>query len=152
MDKLGFQRELELLFQQRFTAEGFELVDVIYRQEGGYLHLGVLADRIGGRINLDECARLSREISQAFDQNNNIASGYLLEVSSPGLDRLLKKQNDFSRSLNKEAVFFLDGLINGKCQWQGKISKVDQVNVYLQVAGILLEIPLEKINKAQLVV
>ncbi len=152
MDKQGLEQELELLFEQKFAIQGFELIDVIYRQDGTHLFLCILADRLGGGINLDECAQLSRQISQELDEKNIITSRYILEVSSPGLDRLLKKERDFLRSLNKEAVFFLNGLVNGKCQWQGIISKVNQTTVYLQVAGQILEIPLIKINKAQLVI
>ena len=152
MDKQSLRQELELLFEQKFATQGFELVEVICRQDGAHLFLCILADRLGGGINLDECAQLSRQISQELDEKNIIASRYILEVSSPGLDRLLKKERDFLRFLNKEAVFFLNDLVSGKCQWQGIISKVDQATVYLQVSGQVLEIPLIKINKAQLVI
>ncbi|MCX5669477.1 MAG: ribosome maturation factor RimP [Candidatus Omnitrophica bacterium] len=152
MDRESIKQELELLFEQKFVAQGFELVDVIYRQERAHIFLCIFADRLGGGINLDECAQLSRQISQALDEKNIIASRYILEVSSPGLDRLLKRQSDFLRSLNKEAVFFLNDLVSGKCQWQGIISKADEATVYLQVRGEILKIPLVKINKAQLVI
>jgi len=152
MDKESIKQELELLFEQKFIPQGFELVDVIYRQERARLFLCIFADRLGGGINLDECAQLSRQISQALDEKDIITSRYMLEVSSPGLDRLLKRQSDFLRSLNKEAVFFLNDLVNGKCQWQGIISKADEATVYLQVRGEILKIPLVKINKAQLVI
>lgn len=146
------EKELEMLFEQRFVAQGFELVEVNYRQEGANIFLSVLADRLDGRINLDECAQLSRDLSQALDEKDIFASRYILEVSSPGLDRLLKTEKDFLRSLNKEAVFFLNVLVGGKCQWQGTISKVNPTTVYLQAASQVVEIPLITINKAQLVI
>ena len=152
MDKQSIKQELELLFQQKFVGQGFELVDVILRQENARLILSILTDRSGRGINLDECAQLSRQISQELDQKDIIPSRYMLEVSSPGLDRPLKRSEDFLRSLNKEAVFFLNDLVSGKCQWQGVIIKVDQAAVYLQVSGEILNIPLVKINKAQLVI
>ncbi len=152
MDKQGIEQEIEILFRDKFNAQGFELVDVVYRQEGAQFFLGIFADRLGGGINLDQCAQLSRDLSQALDEKNIITGGYALEVSSPGLDRVLKKQKDFLRVQGKLAVFFLNSLISGKCQWEGIISKVDQEIVYLQVAGKLLEIPLVKINKAQLLI
>ena len=153
MDKQSVKQELELLFQQRFTSQGFELVDVIYRQEGKHLFLRILADRLGGGINLDECAQLSRDISQALDDNNIIESRYMLEVSSPGLDRPLKSKNDFMRCLDKQVVFFLNDLVNGKCQWEGLISRVDDTNVFIKdKIGQILEIPLTKINKATLII
>ena len=152
MDKEGIRQELELLFEQRFAAQGFELVDVIYRQEGGHLFLRILADHSGGGINLDECAQLSRDISQALDEKDIIPSRYMLEVSSPGLDRCLVTQKDFLRSLNKEVFFYLSELINGKCQWHGEISEVDGASVFINSCGKILEIPLTKINKATLII
>jgi len=157
MNKESVKQELELLFEQRFVAQGFELVDVIYRQEGAHLLLRILADRAGGGINLDECAQLSRDISQALDELDIIFSRYVLEVSSPGLDRCLATQKDFLRSLNKKATFYLSELINGKCQWHGKISKVEGQSVFIDrlenhKSGQLLEIPLKKINKATLII
>ncbi len=141
-----------MLFEQKFVAQGFELVDVIYRNEGAHLFLRILADRSGGGINLDECARLNREIGQALDEKNIITSRYMLEVSSPGLDRSLTTQKDFLRSLNKEASFYLSELINGKCQWHGKITKVEGASVFINSCGKILEIPLAKINKARLII
>ena len=152
MQKEGIRQELELLFEQKFVALGFELVDLIYRQDGGGLFLTVLADRLGGGINLDECAKLNRQISSALDEKGIIASRYVLEVSSPGLDRCLVTQKDFMRSLNKKAVFYLSELINGKCQWQGQISKVQGQSVFIDNCGCRLEIPLTKINKATLII
>ena len=152
MDKESIKQELELLFQQKFVAQGFELVDVIYRQEGERLFLRILADRLSGGINLDECAQLSRDISCALDGLDIIPSRYMLEVSSPGLDRNLATQKDFMRSLNKKAVFYLSELINGKCQWHGEISKVDGKSVFIDSGGSILEIPLTKINKATLII
>ncbi|MCG2714364.1 MAG: ribosome maturation factor RimP [Candidatus Omnitrophica bacterium] len=152
MDKESVRQELELLFQERFVAQGFELVDVIYRKEGAHLFLRILADRVGGGINLDECAQLSRDISQALDELDIIPSRYMLEVSSPGLNRCLATQKDFMRSLNKKAVFYLSELINGKCQWHGEISKVDGESVFIDSGGSILEIPLTKINKATLTI
>ncbi len=152
MDKESVKQELELLFEQRFVAQGFELVDVIYRKEGAHLFLRILADRVGGGINLDECAQLSRDINQALDELDIIGSRYMLEVSSPGLDRCLVTQKDFTRSLNKKAVFYLSELINGKCQWHGVISKVDGESVFIDSGGSILGIPLTKINKATLTI
>ncbi len=152
MDKESIKQELESLFEQRFTSQGFELIEVICRQERAGIFLRILADRLGGGINLDECAQLSRQISQALDQKDMITSRYMLEVSSPGLDRRLESKKDFLRSLNKKAVFFLNEQIDGKCEWNGLISKVEEERVFINSGKSILEIPLTKINKAQLVI
>jgi len=145
-------KELNVLISACLESKNLEFIDLICRSEGKRLILTVLADKPAGGITLQECALCCRQLKNLLEEKNIIEEDYVLEVSSPGLDRLLKREKDFSHSLNKEAVFFLSEYINGKCQWQGVISKVDQAIVYLQMQNEILEIPLVKINKAQLVI
>jgi len=145
-------QELKDLILNCLEVKDLELVDLSQRFQGKRMVLTVLADRISGRITLEECALLCRQLNDLIEEKNIVSGDYLLEVSSPGLDRPLKKSRDFTRSLNKEAVFFLNDLVSGKCQWQGLISKVDGFSVFIQVDGQILEFPLSKINKAQLVI
>ncbi|MFH0918562.1 MAG: ribosome maturation factor RimP [Candidatus Omnitrophota bacterium] len=140
------------LFRICITAKGLEFIDLIYRPEGKRLILTVLADKPLGGITLQECAGLSRQLKNLLEEKNIIDGDYILEVSSPGLDRPLKRPKDFLRCLNKEAVFFLNDLVGGKCQWQGEINRVDGSVVFIRTGEQTLEIPLIKINKAQLVI
>lgn len=136
-----------------FLAENsFELVEFMHRYEGRDLVLRLLVDKSEGSISMDECAQLNRQIGQLLDEKDIITSRYMLEVSSPGLDRPLKTREDFMRCLNKQAVFFLNDLVNGKCQWQGLINRVDEHSVFITQSGQVLEIPLTKINKAKLII
>ncbi len=151
MIKEDLIEKLENLISICFSARNVEFIDLICRQEGRKLVLRILADYPFGGITLDECALLNRQLGSLLDEKNLIDSEYVLEVSSPGLDRCLKTKKDFLRSLNKEVVFFLNDLINGKCQWQGEIIKVDD-NVSIETLKQVLVIPLTKINKAQLVI
>ena len=134
-----------------FAAQGFILVDIVVRQGAQELSLNLFADRPQGGINLEECALLNRLMRQGLDEKKILNGQYALEVSSPGLDRPLKTKADFIRCLNKQAVFFLNDLINGKFQWQGVIRKVGEAAVFIEREGEVLEIPLIKINKAKLV-
>ena len=145
-------KELKVLILANLESKNLEFVDLIYRTQGNRLILTVLADQPQGGINLQECALLCRQLKDVLEEKNIIAQDYVLEVSSPGLDRPLKSKQDFLRSLNKEAVFFLNDLVNGKLQWQGVICNVDADNVFIQGAGDILVIPIIKINKAQLVI
>ena len=180
MIKEGLIKELEELILQCLSKENLELVDLVCNYEGRGLTIRVLADkpagnglastsaeahglpssrqsqaqshRPAGGITLGQCALLNRQLAALLEEKNIIDGDYVLEVSSPGLDRRLKSQKDFLRCLNKEVVFFLNDLINGKCQWQGLVNRVDEANVFIQNSGQILEIPLIKINKAQLVI
>jgi len=180
MIRESLAKELKDLIGSYFSDQQVELIDLSFRYEGNKLILTILADkpqgnslatdsqshrpagrglvtdsqshRPAGGITLGECALLNKQLGLIFEEKNLIDCDYILEVSSPGLDRDLKTQKDFLRCLNKEAVFFLNDLINGKCQWQGLINKVDENSVFISVLGQVLEIPLNKINKAKLVI
>lgn len=141
------------LFLEAFLKErNLELVDIIHRYEGSDLVLRILADRPEGGISVGECAQLNRAIGEALEERNILEQGYILEVSSPGLDRPLKAENDFKRCLNRKVRFFLSEHINGKLEWDGQVQKVSEGKVYAQTGKGILEIPLDKINKAKQII
>jgi len=150
--KAGLIEELENFILPCFASANVELIDLICRQEGRKLIIRILADHPQAGITLDECAMLNRRLGELLDEKDIISCEYILEVSSPGLDRSLKRQKDFLRCLDKEVVFFLNDFIDGKCQWQGVVTKADEACVFIQVSEKIIEIPLTKINKAQLVI
>ena len=152
MIKEDLIKELNKLFSDFLSQEGLELVDLIFRNDANKLILRILVDKPTGGITLGECARVNRKLGDLLEEKNLIAQDYVLEAASPGLDRQLKSQKDFLRCMNKEVVFYLNDLIDGKCQWQGVVSKVDLLNVFIDNLGVVIEIPLIKINKARLVI
>jgi len=89
--------QIEKLVQPILDDLGLELVDLIYQRENRGWLLRFFLDRETGGITLDDCAEASREISAILDVEDIIATAYNLEVSSPGLDRPLKKARDFER-------------------------------------------------------
>jgi ribosome maturation factor RimP len=145
-------QELTELISGCLRLSGFELIELIYRPDGKRLVLSVLADKPQGGITLQECALVCRQIKNLLEEKNAIDIDYVLEVSSPGLDRPLKRTSDFLRYLNKEAVFFLNDSVNDRLQWQGVILRADEAGVSIQADGQVVEIPLIKINKSQLVI
>mgnify|MGYP000456113919 FL=1 len=74
--------------------KGYETVDVEYVKEAGQFYLRVVVDKEGG-ISLNECEEVSRELSPKLDENDFIEENYYLEVSSPGIDRALKRDKEF---------------------------------------------------------
>lgn len=149
MDKQEIILNLRNLISVYLNSLGIELVELIYRYEGRDLFLRVLVDIPCGGISVDECARLNRGISDLLDQQDFLGQGYILEVSSPGLDRPLITLNDFARCKNKKAKFFLREMINGKLEWDGVITKVENDTVSIDINGDILELPVSKINKAK---
>ena len=95
-----YEAKTEELLQPLVDAHGFELVDVEYVKEAGNWYLRAYIDKPGG-IAVDDCEVISRALSDKLDEEDYIEDSYILEVSSPGLDRPLKKEKDFARSMGR---------------------------------------------------
>ncbi|MDD2927855.1 MAG: ribosome maturation factor RimP [Candidatus Omnitrophica bacterium] len=152
MDRESLVNELKVFLEDFLRSRNLDLVDLIHRYEGRDLVLRILLDKPEGGISLGECAGLNREISDLLDAKNILQEKYVLEVSSPGLDRPLKREKDFLRCLDKKVKFFLNELINGKLEWDGTITGVKAGIVYINTPAGAMEVPLAKINKAKRII
>ncbi len=141
--------ELRSIITEHLKTRQIDLVDFIYRYEGASLILRLLVDKPEGGISLGECAHLNTEIGRILDENDALQQRYILEVSSPGLDRPLKTKKDFSRCINKRLRFFLNELINGRFELEGIVKELEGDSVYIEINGEPIEIPLSMINKAK---
>ena len=127
-------------------------MDIIYRYEGRDLFLRILADRPEGGINLAECSRLNKEIGLALDEKDLLPGRYILEVSSPGIDRPLETKEDFLRCLNKMVRVFLGEALENKTEIEGLIQAIKDDYLVVDADGRNIEIPLAKITKAKQVI
>lgn len=109
----------------------FELVDVEYVKEGANWYLRVYADKEGG-INIDDCVLISRALEERLDEEDFIKDPYILEVSSPGLGRQLKKDKDFKRNLGKAVECKLFQAIDGIKEWEGTLKAFDETSVTIE--------------------
>ena len=137
------------------AALGLELADVEYKQEGRQMVLRLYIDRDGG-VTLDDCSAVSRELTEILDVEDFIQGHYTLEVSSPGLNRLLKKPSDFERytgRLVKIRTFepFADDAGNMRKTFLGELTGFSDSIVRLKLnEGQTASIPLGKVAKANL--
>ncbi|MBR2527246.1 MAG: ribosome maturation factor RimP [Blautia sp.] len=95
-----YESRAEALLSSIVAEAGFELVDVEYVKEGGNWYLRAYIDKPGG-ITVNDCEAVSRVFSDRLDEEDFIEDSYVMEISSPGLDRPLKKEKDFIRSIGK---------------------------------------------------
>jgi ribosome maturation factor RimP len=141
--------------QPILQSMGLELVDIEFGRVGQDAVLRLFIDKEGG-VMLDDCAAFSRELSLILDVEDVIACNYSLEVSSPGLDRPLKKKADYDRfvgRLIKVRTYqpFLDDQGNKRKTFLGKLEGlVDGVVKMTLVEGQTASIPLERVAKANL--
>lgn len=152
MDRQEIIQELKNLMTDYLKAQGLELIELIYRYEGKDSVLRILVDKPEGGITLDECTHLNSELSRILDEKNILQQRYILEVSSPGLDRSLLTERDFLRCINKNVRFFFSESIDGKREIQGIVRKAEKDLVYIDIDGKQFEIPLSKITKAKQII
>ena len=152
MDRQAIITELKNIIADYLKIQGLDLIDLIYRYEGKDLILRILVDKPQGGITLEECAQLNKQIGNILDEKDILQTRYVLEVSSPGLDRRLKTKSDFNRCINRRVRFFLNEAIGGKMECEGIINKVEDDAVCIDSDGKIIEIPLLKIITAKQVI
>ncbi len=130
---------------------GCELVELQFRREVPGWVLRLVIDNENG-IGIDDCARISREVAHLLEVEDPIEQSYSLEVSSPGLDRPLKREKDFLRCKGKKAKVVVREPIDGQNQCLGLIEDVTHESVTLRTDHGIIKIPFTRMKKARLVV
>jgi ribosome maturation factor RimP len=128
--------------------EGLELVDVEYKKLGKTWTLRVFIDSEQG-VTVDDCQKISRQISDIIEIDDLIANPFVLEVSSPGLDRPLKKEQDFLRFKNKKVQVKTFSPIENRKKFRGIIQSCKDNTLFLDEEGVSIEISLDKISQAK---
>ncbi len=127
---------------------GFELVDVEFLKEGSDWFLRVYIDHEEG-INIDNCADVSRVVSKKLDEVDPVPQEYYLEVSSPGIERVLKKDKDFKKFKGSKVTVKLFTKFQDKKQFSGELGEVDEENLTI-VSDEEIKIPRELISRVNL--
>lgn len=123
-----YEQKAEAMAQPIIDQFGFELVDVEYVKEAGNWYLRFYIDKEGG-ITVDDCEAVSRISSDKLDELDFIEDAYIMEVSSPGLGRPLKKEKDYVRSMGKEVEIRTYRPINKEKEFYGILSAYDESSV-----------------------
>ena len=128
---------------------GFELVDVDYIQDDGSFILRFFIDHEDG-INVDHCAEASRMISAILDQNDFVGGQYMLEVSSPGVERPVRKVADFERFSGQVIKIKTVTPIAGRKRYKGILIGITDGLIEIEVDGTRHTIHIENVKKAKL--
>ncbi len=125
-------QKVEQILKKPVEELGFELCDVEFLKEYGDWVLTLFIDRPEG-VSLDDCERVSRAVDPILDETDPIEQAYYLSVSSLGLDRPLKKDADFQRSLGKRVEIKLFAPKDGKKEFAGKLTEFDETSITLEL-------------------
>lgn len=113
---------------------GYAVVDIEYHPQGRNSVLRVFIDKSDG-ITLDDCTTVSHQISGVLDVEDPISGAYELEVSSPGLDRPLRKAADFEHFAGRQVKLKTRALVNGRRRYRGTLIGLEEEQIVLDVAG-----------------
>lgn len=123
---------------------GYTVYEVEYKKEGADMVLRVVLDTVtddGEPVSINACENVSRALSELLDKNDPVSGAYMLEVTSPGLDRPLKKDEDFVRFAGKDVEIGLYKAINGSKMLCGALSGLEDGNVVIDADGEKISVP-----------
>ena len=142
--------ETVMLVSPLLDDMGLELVDVEYLTERGRWILRIYIDKPGG-VTIDDCVEASNEVGALLDVKDIIPVHYVLEVSSPGLDRPLKKEKDFLRFVGEKIKVRMKHDVYGRKNFTGVFRRYERGILYVEVDGNIFSLPRADIAKANLV-
>lgn len=128
---------------------GYELWELEYAGRG-VLRLYIDSLVPAKPITLDDCERVSRQVSQVLDEADPIPGEYTLEVSSPGMDRVLRTHAHFARFAGEPVRIEMQAALNGRKRFTGRLLEVSEEDLVLEVAGGTVRLPIDGIHKARL--
>ena len=147
-----YERKTEQLLEPILKENNFDLYDVEFVKEAGTFYLRAFIDKEGG-ININDCELVSRRLSDLLDEKDFIPDAYILEVSSPGLGRALKKDKHFEKSIGEEVEIKLFKAIDKQKDFTGYLeSFTDDVIVISDEAENEMEFERSNIASVRLVV
>lgn len=132
--KDGYEERAEALLQPIVEANGCGIYDVEYVKEGSEWYLRAYIDKPGG-VNINDCENVSRAFSEKLDENDFIPDAYILEVSSPGLGRALKKDRHLEKSLGDEVQVKTYKPIERQKEFVGILKAYDKDTVTIELEG-----------------
>lgn len=124
----SYEQKAETMITPILQENGLNLVDVEYVKEAGQWYLRFYIDKDGG-VNINDCETVSRAMSDLLDKDDFIEDAYILEVSSPGLGRPIKKEKDFIRNTGREIEFKLFKAEDGNKEFTGILKAFDKDTV-----------------------
>ena len=147
---LSITEQVADLIEPALEDMDFELVDIEYSSWYGKWVLRLYIDKEEG-VTLDDCARVSRESGDLIEVKESIIQKYVLEVSSPGLDRPLKKEKDLERAIGKKIKVKTVATLKGRRNYTGFLRNFQEGILYMELESGPVELPWREVDKANLV-
>lgn len=148
MEKNGVVKKIEEIVSPFVEEMKLSLVDVEYMQEGGYWYVRVFVENLNGELNIEDCSKLSSLVEDQIDAI--IDKRFFLEISSPGLERPLKKLEDYMRFKESKITLHLKHKLEDKKQFKAIIKDVVGEKILFEIDKKEIEIEFNEIKKANI--
>lgn len=146
----NIESKVTVLLEEIINKLGYDLYDVYYVKEGPDYYLRIIIDKENG-IDLDDCEKVNNAINDILDEADYIKDQYFLEVSSPGLERVLRKEKHFINQIGNEIVLKLFKPINKQKEIQGILKEYNDNNIIIEKDNEQITIEKQNISVAKTV-
>lgn len=150
MENRELIRQIWEAMEPHLAEQGYELVELEYGRQGGSGLLRFFIDKAGGGISLDDCTAVSQLLSPLLDRLDLVSERYLLEVSSPGIDRPVRKPADFRRFLGEPLRLRSVAPVEGRSQYRGVLIGFEDGLISMDCNGTTCTIHIENVKSARL--
>jgi len=144
------ERELETLLSPAVAALGLRVWGIEYLGQGKHSVLRIYIDRDEG-VTIEDCEAVSKQVSEVLDVEGTLTSSYTLEVSSPGMDRLLFKPEQYAESIGETVDVRLNYPFEGRRRVVGALTGLENDEVVVQAEDSEYQIPLSNVQRARIV-
>jgi len=142
--------KLITLIEPITTDLKYELYHLEYVREGNEYYLRIYIDKENGGISLEDCEKVSRAVSGLLDVEDPIEEAYYLEVSSPGIDRVLYTEKHLQKYMGAKIEVEISGLLDGKKKYEGELTDFNSEELKIKAEGNEVSIPRNKVSRVNL--
>lgn len=151
MNKKEIERKVEKIVNDILLSTEYQLVDVEYVKEGPFKYLRVYLDKPTG-IDVEDCADVSRKLNKKLDELDLIKEQYFLEVSSPGIERAFKKEEDYQKNIGEVVEVRFYSPVDGKKSIVGILKEKNEDSILIELNNEEFNIDLKNISKTNRIV
>ena len=142
----SIEERVETLVKKPIEALGYQLYDVQYAKEGKDYFLRIFIDNPNGTISLEDCEKVNNEIEEKLDTADYIKEQYFLEVSSTGVEKIIRKEKHLQENIDEYIDVKLFKAVNNSKEFVGVLKKFDDETIFIEVNGDIIELERKNIS------
>ena len=142
----NIEERVETLVTKPIENLGYQLYDVQYAKEGKDYFLRIFIENPNGQISLEDCEKVNNEIEELLDTADYIKEQYFLEVSSTGVEKIIRKEKHFQENIEEYISVKLFKPVNNSKEFIGMLKKFDDETIYIDVNGEVIELERKNIS------